>query len=55
MKFRQTRFAKQLAAVIVGLLLVVGTVAFVTIPANLGGLPGDPLRVSTVAGEWHPT
>jgi len=55
MKFRHTRFARQLAAVIVGLLLVVGTVAFVTIPANLGGLPGAPLRVGTVAGEWHPT
>ena len=35
--------------VIVGLLLVVASVAFVTIPAVLGGVPGEP------AVAWHPT
>ncbi|MCB1956121.1 MAG: hypothetical protein KDG55_10610 [Rhodocyclaceae bacterium] len=49
MKFRETRFAHELSAVIVGLLLVVASVAFVTIPAVLGGVPGEP------AVAWHPT
>ncbi|MCB1886163.1 MAG: hypothetical protein KDH20_01035 [Rhodocyclaceae bacterium] len=49
MKFRQTRFARQMMAVVVGLLLVVATVAFVTIPANLAAVPGEP------AIAWHPT
>lgn len=55
MRFHQTRFARELAAVVAGLVLVVGFVAFVTIPANLGGLPGDPQRMAAAAGDWHPT
>ncbi len=49
MKFRETRFAHEISAVVVGLMLVVATVAFITIPASLGGVPGEP------AVAWHPT
>lgn len=55
MKFRETRFARQLFAVVAGLVLAVATVAFVTIPASLGGTPGDRLHTATAPANWHPT
>ncbi|MCB1916706.1 MAG: hypothetical protein KDG52_13450 [Rhodocyclaceae bacterium] len=54
MTFRETRFARELAAVIVGLLLLVGSFAFVAISASLGAWPGDPV-LAAADPNWHPT
>lgn len=46
-------FATALALCIVGAALLVMSVAFVAIPYQLGGHPGE-VRLAS-AGTWHPT
>lgn len=55
MKFRDTVFARQLAALTVGLVLAVASVAFVTIPASLGVIPGGSVQAAAAQTDWHPT
>lgn len=55
MKFRETRFARELTAVVAGLVLAVATVAFITIPASLGMTPGGAVQSAAAQSDWHPT
>ena len=55
MKFSETGFAKEITAVVAGVILAVATVAFITIPATLGATPGEPSQVSAAQSAWHPT
>jgi len=48
-------FARTLIAVIGGVLLVVASVAFITIPYSLGGHPGDAIAMDANPQYFHPT
>jgi len=55
MKLRETEFFQQITAVIAGLVLLVASVAFVSIPFVLGSHPGDSVQARAPAPDWHPT
>jgi hypothetical protein len=48
-------FARRLIAVIGSVLLVVASVAFITIPYSLGGHPGDAIATGANPQYFHPT
>ena len=53
MKFQDTEFARQMLSAILGLLLLVATVAFVTLPAPLSA--GQDGSQTSAAQSWHLT
>lgn len=56
MKFHDTEFARQMLSAIVGSLLLVATIAFVSVPLSLGcGQGGTDGCTTTSAQEWHLT
>ncbi len=55
MKFLETEFARQMLGVVVGTLLLVASVAFVSIPTSLGCHPGDAEQCGSSAQQWHLT
>lgn len=56
MKFQDTEFARQMLSAILGALLLVATVAFVSFPLSLGcGQGGTDGCTAASAQEWHLT
>ena len=55
MKLSQTEFFRQITTVVAGCLLVVATVAFVSIPVNLSHHPGDSLAQAGRPAPHHMT
>ena len=55
MKLRQTEFFKALVAVVSGCVLAVASVAFVSIPLNLGQQPGAAAPTTMAGGARHLT
>jgi hypothetical protein len=55
MKLRDTEFFQQITAVVAGLILVVASVAFVSIPVVLAGHPGESVQTGPPKPDWHPT
>jgi len=52
---KSPNFARRLIAVICGVLLVVASVAFITIPYSLGGHPGEAIAMGANQQYFHPT
>jgi hypothetical protein len=56
MKFQDTEFARQMLSAIIGSLLLVATVAFVSVPISLGCSQGGTDGCTAAsAQEWHLT
>lgn len=53
MKFRNTVFAHQLLSAVIGSLLLVASVAFVTLPASFSASQND--SQASTAQDWHLT
>jgi hypothetical protein len=55
MKLSQTEFFRQFVALVAGLLLAVGTVAFISIPASLERAPAAQAAATPAPQGWHLT
>jgi hypothetical protein len=55
MKFKNTEFARQLFSVVIGSLLLVASISFITFPVSLNCAQGGAGGCTASSGEWHLT